>query len=72
MAQELAHPSSLGYALDWAAMLHRFRREGEAAQERAEAAISSRDRAGISGTGWRGARSCAAGRWPPRDGSRRD
>ena len=40
LAQELAHPLSLAYALDWAAMLYRFRREGEAAQERAAAAIT--------------------------------
>ena len=36
----MAHLSSLAYALDWAAMLHRFRREVEAAQERAAAAIT--------------------------------
>jgi predicted ATPase len=40
LAQELAHPLSLAYALDWAAMLYRFRREGEAAQEQAAAAIT--------------------------------
>src|SRR5262245_50328552 len=40
LAQEMAHLSSLAYALDWAAMLHRFRREVEAAQERAAAAIT--------------------------------
>jgi TOMM system kinase/cyclase fusion protein len=39
-AGEMAHLSSLAYALDWAAMLHRFRREVEAAQERAAAAIT--------------------------------
>jgi predicted ATPase len=40
LAREMAHLSSLAYALDWAAMLHRFRREGDAAQERAAAAIT--------------------------------
>jgi len=40
LAREMAHLSSLAYALDWAAMLHRFRREVEAAQERAAAAIT--------------------------------
>ena len=40
LAQELSHPFSLALALDWAAWLHQFRREGQAAQERAEAAIA--------------------------------
>ena len=40
LAQELAHPLSLAYALDCAAMLHQFRREAQAAQERAEAAMA--------------------------------
>ena len=38
LAQELSHPFSLAFALGFAAMLHQFRREGQAAQERAEAA----------------------------------
>ena len=38
LAQELSHPFSLAYALDFAAWLHQLRREGQAAQERAEAA----------------------------------
>ncbi|MBI3796033.1 MAG: AAA family ATPase, partial [Deltaproteobacteria bacterium] len=40
LAQELSHPISLAWALDFAAMLHQYRREGQAAQERAEAAIT--------------------------------
>ncbi len=40
LAQELAHPYSLSYALHNAAMLHCLRREGQAAQARAEATIA--------------------------------
>ncbi len=40
LAQELSHPPSLAFALSHAALLHRLRREGRAAQERAEAAIT--------------------------------
>ena len=40
LARELSHPASSAYALDWAAMFHQFRREGQVAQERAEAAIT--------------------------------
>ena len=40
LAQELSHPFSLAYALDFAAWLHRLRREEQAAQERAEAAMT--------------------------------
>jgi TOMM system kinase/cyclase fusion protein len=40
LAQELSHPFSRAYALDFAALLHRLRREEQAAQERAEAAIT--------------------------------
>jgi TOMM system kinase/cyclase fusion protein len=40
LAQELSHPFSLAYALDFAALLHRLRREEQAAQERAEAAMT--------------------------------
>jgi hypothetical protein len=40
LAQQVAHPFSLSYALMCAAVFHQFRREGHAAQERAEAAIS--------------------------------
>ena len=39
LAQELSHPHSLAVALWQAAALHQHRREGQAAQERAEAAI---------------------------------
>src|SRR5262249_19379667 len=37
LAQHIVHPYSLGYVLHCAAGLHLFRREGRAAQERAEA-----------------------------------
>src|SRR5713101_5680477 len=37
LAQELAHPFSLAYALAFAAWVHQFRREGQATHERAEA-----------------------------------
>ena len=40
LAQQSAHPFSLGFALSCAAVFHQFRREVRAAQERAEAAIS--------------------------------
>jgi predicted ATPase len=40
LAQQIAHPFSLGFALGAAAVVHQFRREGYAAQECAKAAIS--------------------------------
>ncbi len=40
LAQELSHPFSLGFALRFAAVLHQFRREWQATQEQAEAAIT--------------------------------
>jgi hypothetical protein len=40
LARELAHPLSLAFALDFAAVLHQLRREGQDAQERAEALIT--------------------------------
>jgi predicted ATPase len=40
LAQERAHLHSLAYALNFAALLHTFRQEGEAAQARAEAAMT--------------------------------
>jgi len=40
LAQELSHPFSLAWALNFAAVLHQLRREGQAAQERAKAAIT--------------------------------
>src|SRR5882724_3622744 len=39
-AQELAHPFSLGFALNHAAYVHQFRREGALTQARAEATIA--------------------------------
>jgi predicted ATPase/DNA-binding winged helix-turn-helix (wHTH) protein len=40
LAQELSHPFSLALALDYATILHQFRRERQAVQERAAAAIA--------------------------------
>jgi predicted ATPase len=40
LAQQMAHPYSLGFALNCAAMFHQYRREGRATQEHAEANIS--------------------------------
>ncbi len=40
LAQELSHPFSLAFALNLAAILHQFRREGQAVRERAEAVIT--------------------------------
>jgi TOMM system kinase/cyclase fusion protein len=40
LGQELAHPHSLAIALHFAAELHQLRREGQAAQERAEMEIA--------------------------------
>jgi predicted ATPase len=40
LAQQIAQPYSLGYALQVAAVFHQCRREGRATQERAEALIS--------------------------------
>ncbi len=40
LAQKLSHPFSLAWALNWAAILHHFRREGQAVQEQAEALIA--------------------------------
>ncbi len=39
LAQELSHPFSLAFALHFAVVLHQLRREGQAAQARAEAVI---------------------------------
>lgn len=49
MAQEPAHPLSLACALDYAAMLHQFRREGQAAQACAEAAVTLSAEQGFAG-----------------------
>jgi predicted ATPase len=40
LGHELSHPYSLGHALAFAALLHLFRREGQLAQEKAEALIA--------------------------------
>jgi predicted ATPase len=40
LAQELSHSYSLALALSWTAVCHQYRREGQAAQERAEAGIA--------------------------------
>lgn len=40
LAQELDHPYSLAFALNFAAIVHQFRRERQAAQEQAETAIA--------------------------------
>ena len=40
LAHDVSHPFSLAYALDFAAVLHQLRREGQADQERAEAVIA--------------------------------
>jgi predicted ATPase len=40
LAQQVAHPYSLGFALNWAAMFHQFRRAESAAQECVGAAIA--------------------------------
>jgi predicted ATPase len=40
LARELSHPFSLAFAMDFAAWLHQYRREGQVAQEWAEAATT--------------------------------
>jgi class 3 adenylate cyclase/predicted ATPase len=40
LAQELAHPFSLAFALNWVATVHQFRRDARATRERAEALIA--------------------------------
>jgi predicted ATPase len=40
LAQELSHPYSLALALGYAGPIHQYRREGQAAQERAEAVMA--------------------------------
>jgi predicted ATPase len=40
LAHDLSHLQSVAFVLSYAAMLHQFRREGHAAQERAEAAVA--------------------------------
>ena len=48
LAQQIAHPFSLSFVLSCAAVFHQFRREGHAAQERAEAAIRLAHGTGLS------------------------
>src|SRR6266446_7452866 len=40
LAQKLSHPYSLAFALLYAAFVHQIRREGQATQKRAEAALT--------------------------------
>jgi class 3 adenylate cyclase/predicted ATPase len=40
LAQELSHPYSLAYAMQFAATVHRLRRDAQAARERAEAVLT--------------------------------
>ena len=47
LAERLANPVSMAASLVYAAMTHQFRREGRAAQERAEAAIALSDEHGL-------------------------
>jgi class 3 adenylate cyclase/predicted ATPase len=47
LAEKLANPVSMAASLVYAAMLHQFRREGQAAQRRAEAAIALSDEHGL-------------------------
>jgi predicted ATPase len=59
LARELSHPYTLAYALVHAAWLHQYRREGQAAQELAEAVIALSSEQGFAfflayGTIWRG------------------
>jgi predicted ATPase len=59
LAQELAHPFTLALALQWASTLHRFRREEQATQKRAEAVMALAQEQGFvqrlaGGTGLRG------------------
>jgi predicted ATPase/class 3 adenylate cyclase len=66
-AQELTHPYSLVFALNYAAWLHQYRREAQAAQERAEAAITLSADRGFAhhlelGMTWRGWALAAQGR----------
>jgi predicted ATPase len=59
LARELVHPYSLAYALMWAAVVHQFRRERRAAQERAEELLALAREQGFAhwlaaGTIWQG------------------
>jgi predicted ATPase len=48
LTQELGHPFSLAFTLGFASLVHQFRRERQAAQERAEAVITLSDEQGFS------------------------
>ena len=48
LGERLAHANSLAFALNWAAVLHNLRREFDAAQRRAEAAIEIAREYGLS------------------------
>ncbi len=71
LARELAHPFDLAVALDFAALVHQFLREGQAMQERAEAVVTLCDRARVSRLAGVGNYPARAGRWPSRDRERR-
>jgi len=55
LAQDLAHPYSLAFALNWAAAFREYHREGQAAQEQAEAAMTLSTEQGFAHTLWWGA-----------------
>ena len=62
LAQELAHPFSLAWALVCAAIIHQYRREGRLAQEQAEATITLCADQGFA-LWLAGGTLCGAGRW---------
>ena len=71
LAQELAHPFSLAHALYFGGHAPSVP-PGEAPRPRAgRGRHGPLDRAGICASGWRGERSCGAGRWPSRGRERR-
>jgi predicted ATPase len=55
LARELSHPFSLALMLDLTALIHQLRREGQAAQARAEAAIALCEEQGFRDLGLMGA-----------------
>ena len=48
LAQQLTHPYSLGFALNWVAIIHQLRREARWTQERTEAVITLATEQGFS------------------------
>ena len=70
LAQQSAHPLSLGFALCWAAVFHQYRREVQAAQGHAEAAIRLATEKDFR-SGRRAVLCYVAGRWRTRDRPRR-